>query len=146
MTRVSDYSPSRSASIEVDGHTFITVINSAMSFGQFQFCNHMFASMQIPEEWLRPSIVLLDVGMVTHLRRHEQQLLTELFRAFSGLDGAGMARAALAFSADHQTCPDPEARLLPDLFHLARLLGLPDVTHHTSYDEEMRRGPKYVRR
>ena len=68
--------------------------------------------MQIPEEWLRPSIVLLDVGMVTHLRRHEQQLLTELFRAFSGLDGAGMARAALAFSADHQTCPDPEARFL----------------------------------
>ncbi len=84
--------------------------------------------MQIPEEWLRPSIVLLDVGMVTHLRRHEQQLLTELFRAFSGLDGTGMARAALAFSADHQTCPDPEARLSPVLVRSARLSGLPDAT------------------
>jgi hypothetical protein len=57
--------------------------------------------------------------MVTHLRRHEQQLLTQLFSAFSSLDGAGMARAALAFSADHQTCPDPDVRVArPTLFRL----------------------------
>ena len=59
---------------------------------------------------MQPSIVLLDVGMVTNLRRNEQQQLTQLFRAFSSLDGAGMARAALAFSEGKQTCRDPDVR------------------------------------
>ena len=68
---------------------------------------------QIPENWLQPSIVLLDVGMVTRLARQEQQLLTQMFRAFSQLDGDGMARAALAFSGDKQTCPHPQARAPP---------------------------------
>lgn len=64
--------------------------------------------MQVPEKWLQPSIVLLDVGMVTFLARQEQLLLTQMFKAFSSLDGSGMAHAALAFSGDKQTCPDPE--------------------------------------
>ena len=65
--------------------------------------------IQVPEKWLQPSIVLLDVGMVTCLARQEQLLLTQMFRAFSSMDGASMARAALAFSGEKQTCPDPQA-------------------------------------
>ena len=63
---------------------------------------------QTPEEWIRPAIVLLDVGMATHLTDAERRQMVDLFRAFCRLDGAAMAHSALAFSGDQQGCPDPE--------------------------------------
>lgn len=65
----------------------------------------------MPEKWNRPAIVLLDVGMATHLSDTERQQMVELFRAFSKLDGASMARTTLSFSGDEQGCPDPEVGL-----------------------------------
>ncbi len=63
---------------------------------------------QTPEKWSHAAIVLLDVGMATHLSDTERQQMVELFRAFTKLDGATMARTALAFSGDQQGCPNPE--------------------------------------
>lgn len=63
---------------------------------------------QMPETWNRPAIVLLDVGMATHLSDTERAQMVDLFRAFSRLDGAAMAQTALSFSGDEQGCPDPE--------------------------------------
>ncbi len=58
--------------------------------------------------WSRPAIVLLDVGMATQLSDRERLQMVDLFRAFSRLDGAAMARTALAFSGNEQGCSDPE--------------------------------------
>jgi hypothetical protein len=62
----------------------------------------------MPEKWNRPAIVLLDVGMATHLTDAERTQMVELFRSFCKLDGAAMARTALTFSGDEQGCPNPE--------------------------------------
>lgn len=65
--------------------------------------------LKMPEKWNRPAIVLLDVGMATHLSDTERAQMVELFRAFSRLDGAAMALTALSFSGDEQGCPNPQA-------------------------------------
>lgn len=62
----------------------------------------------MPETWNRPAIVLLDVGMATHLTDTERSQMVELFRSFCKLDGAGMARTALSFSGDEQSCTNPK--------------------------------------
>lgn len=73
----------------------------------------LFLLLQMPETWNRPAIVLLDVGMATHLSDKEREQMVELFRAFSKLDGAAMARTTLGFSGDEQGCPDPEVAPSP---------------------------------
>ncbi|KAK9808945.1 hypothetical protein WJX72_006758 [[Myrmecia] bisecta] len=65
--------------------------------------------VQVPKKWLQPRIVLLDVGMATHLSREDQTNMYNLFRAFAFMDGAAVARWTLAFAGQEQTCPDPPA-------------------------------------
>ncbi|CAL8470433.1 g9975 [Coccomyxa elongata] len=64
---------------------------------------------KVPSSWREPAIVLLDVGMATHLSPDDQSLMLELFQAFSRLDGRGIGECTLKFSKDNQTCPDPQA-------------------------------------
>ncbi|KAL3130566.1 hypothetical protein ABBQ38_008372 [Trebouxia sp. C0009 RCD-2024] len=60
-----------------------------------------------PEDWMQPRIVLLDVGMVTRLSTADQQNMVKLFQSLLGMDGQGIANAALSFSGEKQTCTDP---------------------------------------
>ena len=43
-------------------------------------------------------MVLLDAGMVTHMSQTDQQNMLHLFRAFTKMDGKGVAEAILDFS------------------------------------------------
>lgn len=63
----------------------------------------MFAS------WLQPRIVLIDAGMATELSRLDQHNMLHLFQAFAELDGAAMAKHALAFAGPAQRCIDAPA-------------------------------------
>lgn len=65
--------------------------------------------VKTPEVWSAPTIILLDVGMSTQLTEHERQRMVDLFRSFSRLDGAAMARTTLTFSPE-QSCSDPQVR------------------------------------
>ena len=65
-----------------------------------------------PRSWLRPSLVLLDVGMTTSLGPGDRETMVALFTAFARGDGRGVAEQALRFSeacGERQRCPDPEA-------------------------------------
>ncbi|KAL3130565.1 hypothetical protein ABBQ38_008372 [Trebouxia sp. C0009 RCD-2024] len=53
-----------------------------------------------PEDWMQPRIVLLDVGMVTRLSTADQQNMVKLFQSLLGMDGQGIANAALSFSGE----------------------------------------------
>lgn len=64
----------------------------------------------MPEAWLQPSIVLLDVGMATRLSLSDRDNMLGLFRAFTKLQGRDMARWVLKFSGDDQHCPQPKVR------------------------------------
>ncbi|KAK9788286.1 hypothetical protein WJX73_008757 [Symbiochloris irregularis] len=68
-----------------------------------------FSGLAVPPSWQQPCIVLLDVGMATHLSEEDQAHMLELFTAFAVYDGDGMAKAILAFSGDKQACPSPSA-------------------------------------
>ena len=64
-----------------------------------------------PRSWLRPSLVLLDVGMTTSLGARDRDTMVALFTAFSRGDGRGVAEHALHFSeacGERQRAPDPE--------------------------------------
>lgn len=49
---------------------------------------------------MQPRIVLLDVGMVTRLSTADQQNMVKLFQSLLGMDGQGIANAALSFSGE----------------------------------------------
>jgi hypothetical protein len=68
--------------------------------------------MQVPDTLLQPSMVLLDVGMATHLAGKDRENMIGLFEAFSDLDGPGIAEWVLKFSGPDQSCTDPQARIL----------------------------------
>ncbi|KAK9836261.1 hypothetical protein WJX81_000321 [Elliptochloris bilobata] len=77
--------------------------------------------LTVPEAWLQPRIVLLDVGMATHLSPEEQSIMLELFQALARLDGREIGRQTLRFSGSQQTCPDPQAFLSSLQTHFQRL-------------------------
>ena len=56
--------------------------------------------------WLQPQLVLLDTGMATELSSSDRHNMLHLFKAFVELDGATMARHALAFAGPEQGCRD----------------------------------------
>lgn len=58
------------------------------------------------EAWLRPQVVLLDVGMATELSSNDRDNMLHLFRAFSEMDGERMAESALSFAGPEQRCLD----------------------------------------
>ena len=65
-----------------------------------------------PRSWLRPSLVLLDVGMTTSLGPRDRDTMVALFTAFSRGDGRGVAEHAMHFSeacGERQRCPDKES-------------------------------------
>ena len=53
---------------------------------------------KLPEDWMQPKLVLLDVGMVTRLSTADQQNMVKLFQSLLGMDGQGIADAVLSFS------------------------------------------------
>ena len=59
---------------------------------------------KLPESWLQPRIVLLDVGMVTRLSNADQHNMVNLFQSLLGMDGRGIAKAVLSFSGKPVTC------------------------------------------
>ena len=65
---------------------------------------------KLPEDWMQPKLVLLDVGMVTRLSTADQQNMVKLFQSLLGMDGQGIADAVLSFSGKltvevDATCP-----------------------------------------
>lgn len=60
------------------------------------------------ESWLRPQVVLLDVGMATELSGSDRDNMLHLFRAFSEMDGERMAESTLSFAGREQRCLDRE--------------------------------------
>lgn len=64
--------------------------------------------LQMFEAWLRPQVVLLDVGMATELSNADRDNMLHLFRAFSELDGERMAESTLNFAGGEQRCVDRE--------------------------------------
>ena len=67
------------------------------------------AGVPTPRAWLRPSLVLLDVGMTTSLSEADRDNMHDLFAAFARNDGDTVAARALAFSGKDQSCRDPAA-------------------------------------
>ena len=65
------------------------------------------AHVPVPRSWLRPSLVLLDVGMTTSLSEADRDCMYHLFAAFARGDGAAVAERALQFSGPSQSCPRP---------------------------------------
>lgn len=64
--------------------------------------------MQLFQNWLKPQVVLLDVGMATELTGDDRNNMLALFQGFSELDGAAMAEATLKFAGKAQRCLNPE--------------------------------------
>lgn len=64
--------------------------------------------MQLFQNWLKPQVVLLDVGMATELTGDDRNNMLALFQGFSELDGAAMAEATLRFAGKAQRCLNPE--------------------------------------
>lgn len=64
--------------------------------------------MQVFEQWKKPEVVLLDVGMATELSGDDRNNMLALFQAFSNMDGAAMAQATLNFAGEAQRCLNPE--------------------------------------
>lgn len=64
--------------------------------------------VQLFEHWLKPEVVLLDVGMATELSGDDRNNMLALFQAFSNLDGAAMADATLSFAGKAQGCLNPQ--------------------------------------
>lgn len=64
--------------------------------------------MQLLEGWLKPEVVLLDVGMATELTGDDRNNMLALFQAFSNMDGAAMADATLSFAGKAQCCLNPQ--------------------------------------
>jgi aarF domain-containing kinase len=67
------------------------------------------ASAALLQSWLRPHIVLLDVGMATELSAADQRNMLALFKSFVEVDGERMAACTLAFAGAEQRCPDHAA-------------------------------------
>jgi aarF domain-containing kinase len=67
------------------------------------------AGVDLPRGWLRPSLVLLDVGMTTSLSESDMAIMYDLFAAFARNDGDTVAARALEFSTGKQTCRNPAA-------------------------------------
>lgn len=63
-----------------------------------QFWLRCVPGSKLPESWLQPKIVLLDVGMVTRLSSADQHNMVDLFQSLLGMDGQGIANAVLSFS------------------------------------------------
>ena len=68
---------------------------------------------KLPESWLQPKIVLLDVGMVTRLSSADQHNMVDLFQSLMGMDGQGIANAVLSFSGKPMTCTMSRQQQLP---------------------------------
>lgn len=64
--------------------------------------------MQLFAPFLKPEVVLLDVGMATELSGDDRNNMLALFQAFSNMDGAAMADATLSFAGKAQRCLNPE--------------------------------------
>jgi aarF domain-containing kinase len=64
--------------------------------------------VQLFEQWLKPEVVLLDVGMATELTGDDRNNMLALFQAFSTMDGGAMADATLKFAGKAQRCLDPQ--------------------------------------
>ncbi|GAX81695.1 hypothetical protein CEUSTIGMA_g9123.t1 [Chlamydomonas eustigma] len=63
---------------------------------------------KLQQRWLRPQIVLLDVGMATEMSDEDQTNMIGLFRSFAMMDGRTCGNWVLRFSGQDQACPDPE--------------------------------------
>jgi aarF domain-containing kinase len=80
--------------------------------------------VQLFQKWLRPQVVLLDVGMATELSGDDRNNMLALFQGFSDLDGAAMAEATLRFAGEAQRC------LNPDGFRQAIAKCVPPSAYH----------------
>lgn len=80
--------------------------------------------VQLFENWLKPEVVLLDVGMATELTGDDRNNMLALFQAFSNMDGAAMANATLNFAGKAQRCLNPEGFRSA----IARCASPPDVS------------------
>ncbi|KAL0040620.1 hypothetical protein WJX77_012568 [Trebouxia sp. C0004] len=86
-----------------------------------KLCSSAGLGCHIPNSWLRPKVVLLDVGMVTRLSEVDQHNMLGLFTSLSGMDGQGIANAVLSFSGEKQTCTNPTAFTISLTDYFARL-------------------------